>query len=80
MRVLDGFSQTSIGHNIAVPFMNKKTTSPEQQANNLIAVALMANAVIESAQKPKGHYVLVSKKKLALLREAIFLLKQEAIQ
>ena len=55
--------------------MNKEITLSEQEANDFFAILLMANAVIESAKKPKGHYVLVSKEKLALLREALEKLK-----
>ncbi len=49
----------------------------EVYMNNLIAVALMARAVAESAKEPKGHYVLVSKAKLNSLREALKLLSKD---
>ena len=49
----------------------------EQTENNFIAVALMAKAVVDSARKPKGHYVSVSKKHLRTLKQALELLKKK---
>jgi len=57
--------------------MSKEITLSERQGNNLIAVALMANEVVESAREPKGHYVLVSKRKLSALKDALELLKKK---
>ena len=51
--------------------MNKRVTLSEQKANDLVAVALMANEVVASAKKNKGRYVLVSRRKLKALKQAL---------
>lgn len=53
----------------------KIVTLSERRANNLIAVALTAGAVVDSAKEPKGHYVSVSKQKLNVLKKALEQLK-----
>ena len=57
--------------------MNERVTLSEQEANDYFALALIANAVVDSAKKTKGHYVLVSKRHLEGLRKALELLKQK---
>lgn len=57
--------------------MNERVTLSEQKANDYFALALMAKAVVESAKKTKGRYILVSKRHLEGLRKALELLKKK---